>query len=67
MRAPGTRAGEAAGLPPALPGLDPAWSRLVAVADATGVKHTWHVLDNGVPDPVGTLLCVHGNPTWSYL
>lgn len=53
--------------PPALPGLDPAWSRLVAVSDSGGSKHTWHVLDNGVRDPVGTVLCVHGNPTWSYL
>src|SRR4051794_18885872 len=51
----------------ALPGLDPAWSRLVTVADADGAKHTWHVLDNGVRNPTGTLLCVHGNPTWSYL
>ncbi|GAB3315543.1 alpha/beta fold hydrolase [Geodermatophilus aquaeductus] len=58
---------DVAGSPPALPGLDPAWSRTLAVADATGTKHTWHVLDNGVTDPVGTLLCVHGNPTWSYL
>ena len=37
--------------------------------DAPAVD-TWHVLDNA-PDltgaPVGTLLCVHGNPTWSYL
>ncbi|MGY1747713.1 alpha/beta fold hydrolase [Modestobacter sp. SYSU DS0511] len=55
------------GLPPGLPGLDPAWSRRVTVADAGGVKHEWHVLDNGVREPVGTLLCVHGNPTWSYL
>ncbi|PWW24115.1 acyl-CoA synthetase (AMP-forming)/AMP-acid ligase II [Geodermatophilus normandii] len=62
-----TAAQPAAGSPPALPGLDPAWSRTLAVADATGTKHTWHVLDNGVTDPVGTLLCVHGNPTWSYL
>ncbi|SDX92449.1 Acyl-CoA synthetase (AMP-forming)/AMP-acid ligase II [Modestobacter sp. DSM 44400] len=54
-------------LPPALPGLDPAWSRSVTVADSAGVKHTWHVLDNGVREPVGTLLCIHGNPTWSYL
>jgi olefin beta-lactone synthetase len=54
-------------LPRDLPGLDPAWSRHVTVADATGVKHEWHLLDNGVADPVGTLLCVHGNPTWSYL
>ncbi|WP_448608721.1 alpha/beta fold hydrolase [Geodermatophilus sp. URMC 60] len=56
-----------AAAPPALPGLDPAWSRLLTVADADGVDHCWHVLDNGVQDPVGTLLCVHGNPTWSYL
>jgi acyl-CoA synthetase (AMP-forming)/AMP-acid ligase II/pimeloyl-ACP methyl ester carboxylesterase len=54
-------------LPAGLPGLDPAWSRHLTVADSTGTKHEWHLLDNGVPDPVGTLLCVHGNPTWSYL
>lgn len=48
--------------PPGLPGLDPAWSRLVT--DARG--HTWHVLDQGSPVH-GTLVCVHGNPTWSYL
>ncbi len=29
----------------------------------------WHLLDTGPPesDAVGVLLCVHGNPTWSYL
>jgi acyl-coenzyme A synthetase/AMP-(fatty) acid ligase/pimeloyl-ACP methyl ester carboxylesterase len=54
-------------LPAGLPGLDPTWSRTLAVADATGTKYEWHLLDNGVTDPVGTLLCVHGNPTWSYL
>ena len=48
--------------PPGLPGLDPAWSRLVV--DARG--HEWHVLDVGTPEH-GTLVCVHGNPTWSYL
>jgi olefin beta-lactone synthetase len=62
-------------LPPAgLPGLDPAFSRLVDVPEsAGGGSHRWHVLDNG-PEldrlgvrPVGTVLCVHGNPTWSYL
>jgi pimeloyl-ACP methyl ester carboxylesterase len=67
--------------PPSLPGLDPAWSRLVTVpawsGDRTGgsdhAERTWHLLDTagslaalGV-EPVGTLLCVHGNPTWSYL
>lgn len=50
-------------LPPAgLPGLDPAWSRLVT--DPRG--HTWHVLDHGSAEH-GTVVCVHGNPTWSYL
>ncbi|GIG23141.1 acyl-CoA synthetase [Cellulomonas chitinilytica] len=56
-----------ASLPPGgLPGLDPAWSRLVDVPGSG----TWHVLDNhdALPgEPVGTILCVHGNPTWSYL
>ncbi|WIB32292.1 alpha/beta fold hydrolase [Curtobacterium sp. MCSS17_005] len=66
---------------PSLPGLDPAWSRLVTVpawsAERTGgtdrAARTWHLLDTagslaalGV-EPVGTILCVHGNPTWSYL
>ncbi len=54
-------------LPEALPGVDPAWSHLVQAPDADGVERTWHVLDNRVADPVGTLLCVHGNPTWSYV
>lgn len=50
-----------------MPDLDPTWSRLVHAVDAEGVLRTWHVLDNGVEPMVGTLLCVHGNPTWSYL
>ncbi len=57
-------------LPPrTLPGLDPAWSRLVQVADADGVDRVWHLLDThpGDQPAAGTLLCVHGNPTWSYL
>jgi acyl-coenzyme A synthetase/AMP-(fatty) acid ligase/pimeloyl-ACP methyl ester carboxylesterase len=53
----------AATLPPAgLPGLDPAWSRLVV----DGHGHGWHVLDTGTA-VAGTVVCVHGNPTWSYL
>ncbi|MBC7290823.1 MAG: alpha/beta fold hydrolase, partial [Actinotalea sp.] len=116
-----------ASLPPGgLPGLDPAWSRLVTVpespllgergwgsethaesqaasdddaavgpgapserrvpptpvdggdrldplAAAPRPVRTWHVLDTADclaelgAEPVGTLLCVHGNPTWSYL
>lgn len=64
-----------AALPPAgLPGLDPAWSRLVSFTDADGVRRTVHLLDGAGAvreatgaDPVGVLLAVHGNPTWSYL
>jgi acyl-coenzyme A synthetase/AMP-(fatty) acid ligase/pimeloyl-ACP methyl ester carboxylesterase len=62
--------------PPGLPGLDPALSRLIEVdgtaADA-GSRRTWHVLDTGTAlaqrgiDPIGTVIAVHGNPTWSYL
>ncbi|MBK5248968.1 MAG: alpha/beta fold hydrolase, partial [Actinomycetales bacterium] len=49
------------------PGVAPGWSRRITVSG-----HTWHYLDNAasLPDsttPRGTLLCVHGNPTWSYL
>jgi acyl-coenzyme A synthetase/AMP-(fatty) acid ligase/pimeloyl-ACP methyl ester carboxylesterase len=67
--------------PPSLPGLDPAWSRLVTVPEWSGDRpggtdraaRTWHLLDTAGSlaalglEPVGTLLCVHGNPTWSYL
>lgn len=63
--------------PPAgLPGLDPGWSRIVAVPGVgpdAGVTRGWHVLDTGPElvrrgvDAVGTILAVHGNPTWSYL
>ena len=53
--------------PPGLPGLEPEWSRLIETPDLDGVGRTWHLLDNQVVDPAFTLLCVHGNPTWSYL
>ena len=65
-----------AALPPTgLAGLDPEWSRLVDVTESGGAGegHGWHLLDNGSQldalglIPVGTILCVHGNPTWSYL
>ncbi|MET3369188.1 UNVERIFIED_CONTAM: acyl-coenzyme A synthetase/AMP-(fatty) acid ligase/pimeloyl-ACP methyl ester carboxylesterase [Jeotgalibacillus campisalis] len=60
------------------PGVDPEWSRTIRVAstsevDARGSVRRWHLLDNGAQlsrrglAPIGTLLCVHGNPTWSYL
>ena len=40
---------------------------MVEAPDAEGRTRRWHVLDNGVEPTTGTLLCVHGNPTWSYL
>ncbi|MDQ0849780.1 acyl-CoA synthetase (AMP-forming)/AMP-acid ligase II/pimeloyl-ACP methyl ester carboxylesterase [Arthrobacter sp. B3I9] len=60
------------------PGVDPEWSREIdvpstAAADGPGTVRRWHLLDNGAQlsrrgiTPAGTLLCVHGNPTWSYL
>jgi acyl-CoA synthetase (AMP-forming)/AMP-acid ligase II/pimeloyl-ACP methyl ester carboxylesterase len=59
-------------------GVDPDWSRDIDVAstsaaDESGTVRRWHLLDNGAQldrrglTPAGTLLCVHGNPTWSYL
>ncbi len=60
-------------LPADLPGVDPAWSRTVQAPDAEGVVRSWHLLDNGPARAAAgesvhqTLLCVHGNPTWSYL
>ena len=61
---------EPATLPPAgLPGLQAEWSRIVSARDGDGVLRTWHILDShadGRPAAL-TLLCVHGNPTWSYL
>ena len=67
---------EATSHPPVdLPGLDPRFSRVTSVpgsgADA-GLTRDWHYLDTGdelahlgVP-VIGTILAVHGNPTWSY-
>ncbi|WP_319643810.1 alpha/beta fold hydrolase [Gephyromycinifex aptenodytis] len=49
-----------------LPGMDPAWSQFVAAPDAEGITRRWHVLMTGTGE-AGTLLAVHGNPTWSYL
>jgi acyl-coenzyme A synthetase/AMP-(fatty) acid ligase/pimeloyl-ACP methyl ester carboxylesterase len=66
---------DAGGPTSSLPGLDPAWSRFLTVEDASGHPRRWHVLDTAAAGPTGTsaeptegtLLCVHGNPTWSYL
>jgi acyl-coenzyme A synthetase/AMP-(fatty) acid ligase/pimeloyl-ACP methyl ester carboxylesterase len=49
-------------------GLDPDWSRSVTVAGRDGGEHRWHVLDRPGTDPdAPTVVCVHGNPTWSVL
>ena len=56
-----------------LPGVDPGWSQVVTAPDTEGTTRRWHVLDNGPrlqergETVRHTLLCVHGNPTWSYL
>ncbi|MDH3248994.1 MAG: alpha/beta fold hydrolase [Acidimicrobiia bacterium] len=39
----------------------------MTVPDLDGASRTFHLLDNAVADPKVTLLCVHGNPSWSYL
>ncbi|UUX59972.1 alpha/beta fold hydrolase [Glutamicibacter halophytocola] len=60
------------------PGVKEIYSKYLSVpstseVDGQGATYRWHVLDNqeelaqrGIT-PVGTLVCVHGNPTWSYL
>lgn len=57
---------------PALPEWDPEWSTFVVAETETG-PHRFHVLDTiaalqkrGI-QPTGTIVAVHGNPTWSYL
>jgi len=47
-------------------GIDPSWSRFVSIDGADGRPVEWHVFDTG-PAPEGTIVCVHGNPTWGYL
>jgi len=47
-------------------GLDPSWSRRVTLPGSDGKPVDWHVLDTG-PGSQGTIVCVHGNPTWGYL
>ena len=62
------RRSSTAQLPPQdLSGLDPTWSRLVVTADSQGIERTFHVLDTGGVSARGTVLCVHGNPNWSYM
>lgn len=50
-------------------GLDPAWSRTVDVPSHDGSTYQWHVLDRAAVGGLGgvTIVCLHGNPTWSFL
>lgn len=65
-------------LPAPWPGVQAEWQRTLSVpstsaVDPAGTNRQWHYLDNESDvlatgqEPLGTLLCVHGNPTWSYL
>ena len=62
-------------------GVNPRYSHLLEVPTTAPIEQRaqqagarrWHYLDN-LPvlveqglEPIGTILCVHGNPTWSYL
>lgn len=53
--------------PGPLPGLQSEWSRILFIEDSGGTTLGVHVLDAGPRDAELTLVCVHGNPTWSYL
>ncbi len=59
-------------IPPTLPEWDPAWSRIIDAETSDGT-HSFHVLDTLAAlraegcEPSGTILALHGNPTWSYL
>jgi olefin beta-lactone synthetase len=50
-------------------GVDPGWSHTLHVVGHDGVTRAWHVLDRTPVGarPLATVVCVHGNPTWSYL
>ena len=68
--------GSASPLPLGLPGLDHRFSHTISAPGGDmdeGLHRDWHYLDTGdelarlgVP-VVGTILAVHGNPTWCYL
>lgn len=65
-------AAQPATIPPQLPQWDPQWSRLVTAETVDG-ERTFHVLDTlealraQGKEPTGTIVALHGNPTWSYL
>jgi len=46
-------------------GINPAWNRRVTLTTSAGTVE-WSILDTGAGSK-GTIVCVHGNPTWGYL
>ncbi len=49
-------------------GLDPSWSHTIDVSSHDGQSHRWHYLERaGTSASTPTILCLHGNPTWSFL
>ncbi len=49
-------------------GLNPSWSHIVEVPSHDGKIHRWHYLDRpGLSNDLPTVVCLHGNPTWSFL
>jgi pimeloyl-ACP methyl ester carboxylesterase len=49
-----------------LPEIDSSWVRTYSV-HRDGVAESFSVLETGPTNPRGTIVCVHGNPTWSYM
>ena len=47
-------------------GLEPAWSRTIDIESHDGTNRRWHLLDSAPTNPLATVVCVHGNPTWAY-
>ena len=49
-------------------GVPPEWSSVVEVPSHDGATYSWHVLQRpGTSDNAPVVLCLHGNPTWSFL
>lgn len=49
-----------------LPEIDSSWVRTYNV-DRDGIAESFSVLEAGPLEPRGTIVCVHGNPTWSFM
>ncbi len=49
-------------------GVRPEWSTVVEVPSHNGATYAWHVLQRpGSSEHAPVVLCLHGNPTWSFL